>query len=102
MQDARTDDDAMSTATALGLSGDIAPHVGYASSHSSESGLKGRPGSPDSPLLWAGVPIACSLIDLSLSAAVPSSRPKCLPPADPWQTCDMCFVALQSCRVCLV
>ena len=60
LQAARTDDAAMSTATALGLSGDIAPHVGYASSHSSEAGLKGRPGSPDSPLLWAGVPIACS------------------------------------------
>ena len=50
----------MSSATALGLSGDIAPHVGYASSHSSESGLKGRPGSPDSPLLWAGGSIARS------------------------------------------
>ncbi len=35
---------------------DSTPHVGYASSQSSESGLKGRPGSPDSPLLWSGAP----------------------------------------------
>ena len=90
----------MSTATALGVSGDIAPHVGYASSHSSESGLKGRPGSPDSPLLWAGVPIACSHLEsisavtalvypsiyLSYSAANPSRRSlmlcSCRPLAD--------------------
>lgn len=56
----------MSVATALGReyevpnlaqhcpSGDSAPHVGYASSHGSECALKGRPPSPDSPLLWAG------------------------------------------------
>ena len=56
----------MSVATALGLeyevpnlaqrcaSEDGAPHVGYASSHSSECALKGCPPSPDSPLLWAG------------------------------------------------
>ena len=58
LQDARTDDDAMSAATALGVSEDLTLHVGYTSSHSSESGLKGRPRSPDSPLLWAGGPTA--------------------------------------------
>ena len=36
-----------------------APQTGYASSQSSESGLKGRPASPDSPLLWAGAAYMC-------------------------------------------
>lgn len=59
----------MSVATALGQdfegqglprrcpSEDGAANVGYASSHGSESTIKGRPGSPDSPLLWAGGPL---------------------------------------------
>ena len=65
-QDIRSEDDTMSVGTALGqeceapnsagrsLSQDGGPHTGYASSQSSDAGLKGRPGSPDSPLLWAG------------------------------------------------
>ena len=68
VQDMRTEDDSMSVGTALGQEYEAphlaarstglegTPHVGYASSQSSDSGLKGRPGSPDSPLLWAGGP----------------------------------------------
>ena len=59
----RTEDDSVSVGTALGQNYE-APTLatrcsspdgaGYVSSQSSESSLKGRPGSPDSPLLWAG------------------------------------------------
>lgn len=67
-QDMRIEDDTMSVGTALGQEYEAphlaarspglegTPQVGYASSQSSDSGLKGRPGSPDSPLLWAGGP----------------------------------------------
>ena len=60
---------------------DGAPHTGYASSQSSESGLKGRPASPDSPLLWAGgvyVPSVASEILLKTETCHLAAAVMCL------------------------